>query len=99
MVEYGFSINENLLQVNMKVSRIVSQRLTYKDIHRGRGVVEVKVTPELLKCIKSSYCTYKAAHEEARKKESKTKNVKEEIGKPLSNLMVLLQRKRLCFLK
>ena len=40
-VESRFSINENLLQVNMKESSIVSQRLAYEAIHRGGGIVEV----------------------------------------------------------
>ena len=64
-LESGFSVNENLLQVNMKESSIVSQRFAYEGIRRGGGVVEVKVTPELQKRVKSSYRTYKAAREEA----------------------------------
>ena len=50
----------------MKKSSIISQCLAYEGIHRGGGVVEVKVTPELHKCVKNSYRTYKAACEEAR---------------------------------
>ena len=46
-MESGFSINENPLQVNMKGSSIVLQRLAYEGIHPGGGVVEDKVTPEL----------------------------------------------------
>ena len=38
-VESGFFNNENLLQVNMKESSIVSQRLAYEGIHLGGGVV------------------------------------------------------------
>ena len=33
----GLSVNENLLQVNMKESSIVLQRLAYESIHRGSG--------------------------------------------------------------
>ena len=40
-----FSINKNLLQVNMKRSSIVLQRLTYEGIHRVGDLVEVKVNP------------------------------------------------------
>ena len=57
----------------MKESSIVSQCLPYEGIHRGGGVVEVKVTPQLQKCVKSSYRTCKAAREEDRQKESKTR--------------------------
>ena len=72
-MESGFSINKNLLQVNMKESSIVSHCLPYEGIHRGGGIVEVKVSPQLQKCVKSSYRTYKAAREEDRQKESKTR--------------------------
>ena len=40
-VEFGFSINENLLQVNMKECSAVSQRLAYEGIYRCGVVVEV----------------------------------------------------------
>ena len=62
-MESGFSINENLLQINMKESSIILQRLASEGIHRGGGVAEIKVTPELQKCVKRSYRTYKAARE------------------------------------
>ena len=62
-MESGFSINENLLHINMKESNIILQRLAYEAIHRGGGVTELKVTPELQKCVKRSYRTYKAARE------------------------------------
>ena len=67
-MESWFSVNENLLQVNMKEFSIVSQHLAYEGIHQGVGLMEVKVTPELQKCVKSCYCTYKGAHEEAKRK-------------------------------
>ena len=49
-VEFGFSINENLLQVNMKECSAVSQRLTYEGIYRCGVVVELKVTKATQMC-------------------------------------------------
>ena len=62
----------------MNESSIVLQRLAYEGIYQGGVVVEVKVTPDLQKCAKRSYCTYKTAPEEARQKESKTKKERAE---------------------
>ena len=95
-MESRFSINENLLQVNMIESSIVSQRLAYEGIHRGGGILEVKVTPELQKCVKSSYRTYKAAREEARQRENNTKKERAEKRLATIKLNDAFAKKKVC---
>ena len=89
-VESGFSINENLLQVKMKESSIVSQRLANEGIHWGGGVVEVKVILSYKNVSRALSVPTKLLVKKLDKKKAKRRNRGQEKGKPLSNLMMLL---------
>ena len=60
-VEAGFSINEQILEVNMKESSVVNQRIAYEGILNEGGILKVKVDSTMLKYVKQSANEYQLA--------------------------------------
>ena len=94
-VESGFSINNDILSENMLEESIVSQRIVYKGVHKAGSAEDVEITPELLKAVKASHRTYKAAHEEKQKRQNSGQKRQLRKGKLPWNLKMLLRRKKL----
>ena len=69
-VEAGFSINEQFLEVNMKESSVVNQRIVYEGILNEGGILKVKVDSTMLKYVKQSANEYQLALEKNRKRQT-----------------------------
>ena len=65
-VESSFSINDNILETNMKEASVVAQRIAYEGIAKERGLLKVNVTKEMLSIVKNSWRFAKIADDENR---------------------------------
>ena len=66
-VEAGFSINEQVLEVNMKESSVVNQTIVYEGILNEGGILKVKVDSTMLKYVKQSDAKIHSIEEAFRK--------------------------------
>lgn len=68
-VERSFSVNNNIIQINMYATTIISKRFI-KDYMLANGLQPhtIEITKPLVKPYKSAYAAYKAHLEEEKKK-------------------------------
>ena len=57
-VESGFSINEQILQENMKELTIIAQRHVYEGIIAGGGISKVDINSSMMSYVKKSHSVY-----------------------------------------
>ena len=63
-VESGFSINDDILLLNMLAETIVIQRIVHDAVQKAGRPTKVAITSEFMKIIKNSHRTYTAAKDE-----------------------------------
>ena len=78
-VESGFSINEDLLNENMKQELIVAQRVVYGGVMQEGGILKVNVSKEMMAEVRKSRSRYQLALEE--KKKNQTEKEKQSLEK------------------
>ena len=76
-VEAAFSINEQILEVYMKESSAVNQRIVYEGILNEGGILKVRVDSTMLKNVKQSANDYRLALEKNRKRQTAGEKRKE----------------------
>ena len=71
-------INEQILEVNMKESSVVNQRIVYEGILNEGGILKVKVDSTMQKYVKQSANEYQLALEKNRKRQTAGEKRKQE---------------------
>ena len=69
-VESGFSINDDILLLNMLAETIVIQRIVHDAVQKAGGPTKVAITSGFMKIIKNSHRTYTAAKDEKKQQKS-----------------------------
>ena len=89
-VESGFSVNELLLDVNMKNQSLVAQRIVYEEVMKEGGPIKADIDNVMMKPFKRSNRRYKVALEENKQKQTgRKKNEKKGKGRKVLLTLVL----------
>lgn len=93
-VESGFSINKDMLVENLHESSLVSLRTVYDSIKANEGILNIDITPDMLRYARSARSAYHQALEDKKKCEVKEKNELCEKRKAKAQIKVLESKKQ-----
>ena len=77
-VESGFSINQLILDVNMKEQSLVAQRIVYETVMNEGGPIKADINSKMIKSVKLASNRYKFALEENKQKQTEGEKRQEE---------------------
>ena len=69
-VESGFSINQLILDVNMKERSLVAQRIVYEGVMNEGGPIKADINSNMIKSVRLASNRYKFALEENKQKQT-----------------------------
>ena len=88
-VESGFSINEQLLEENMREATVISQRIVYEGLLADGGILKIEID-DVMRCyVKQSHSVYLQALEKNKKEQTegeKKTAARKEINSVIRNL-------------
>ena len=77
-VESGFSINELIMDVNMKEQSLVARRIVYEGVMTEGGPIKADINSVMMKSFKQSSRRYRLALEENKQKQTEGEKKREE---------------------
>ena len=77
-VESGFSINELIMDVNMKEQSLVAQRIVYEGVMTEGGPIKADINSVMMKSVKQASRRYRLALEENKQKQTEGEKKREE---------------------
>ena len=77
-VESGFSINQLILDVNMKEQSLVSQRIVYEGVMNKGGPIKADISSNIIKSVRLASNRYQFALEENKQKQTEGEKTREE---------------------
>ena len=89
-VESGFSINEQVLETNMKENSLVAQRIVYGGVKKEGGVLQVNISKQMITDVKMAWRYARAAEEVNKEKQTAgdaTRERRKRVGKEIKNMI------------